>query len=108
MSVFGRVLCVFGRHCGQWSSPGGRCEMDRVCAYCGKSEELTRHTWSPFAYVADDRCEQLRRCERCGSTESQPAHVWGPWRYLNTEFNSPQVRECLRCHATDKTSYTLR
>jgi hypothetical protein len=108
MSIFRKVLCTMGRHSGPWSYPGGRCEMARVCDFCGKNDKLTRHTWSAFADADSGQCSQVRRCGRCDATESRSEHEWGPWLYLNTEFTSPQVRRCRRCHAAEKTSYTMR
>jgi hypothetical protein len=108
MNVLSKVGCAIGRHGGQWSLPGGRCESMRVCTACGKTNEIVRHTWSSFAYVDAGRCEQVRRCERCGTAESRSEHDWGPWLYLDTEFNAPQIHRCRRCHETEKTAYTLR
>lgn len=108
MSVFRRGLCATGRHSGRWSYPGSRCEMVRTCDVCGETEEVTRHTWGEYAYADADRCGQCRRCERCGATETRTAHEWGPWLYLNTEFNSPQVRTCRRCHTAERTAPTMR
>jgi hypothetical protein len=108
MSMLGKALCRLGRHSGQWSHAGSRCETVRTCDVCGKTEELTRHAWGRYTYVDADQCGQIRRCERCGSTESRSWHQWGPWLYLNTEFTSPQVRTCRRCHESERTSYTMR
>ena len=102
------LLCRLGWHSGQWSYPGSRCEVVRTCDSCGKTAEQTRHDWGPFTYPRAGDCVQLSRCLRCGATQSRSAHDWGPWVYANTEFNSPQVRTCRRCHETERTSYTVR
>jgi hypothetical protein len=108
MSILATLRCNAGRHSGAWSHPGSRCEIMRICDSCGKLEEQTHHLWGPFAYLEADQCEQTRRCERCGSTQSRSSHEWGPWLYLNTEFTSPQVHTCRRCHQTERTNYTMR
>ncbi|MEV4346450.1 hypothetical protein AB0J83_18440 [Actinoplanes sp. NPDC049596] len=108
MSVIGKVLCVAGRHRGQWSYPGRRCESVRVCEVCGRTEERVQHSWGEFAFVVPGGCDRVRRCGRCGATDSWPEHDWGPWRYANWEFNSPQMHTCKRCHATERTSPTYR
>ncbi|MEU8819166.1 hypothetical protein [Actinoplanes sp. NPDC048796] len=106
MNIFRRALCALGRHSGEWSHPGSRCETVRVCAVCGRTEERGRHDWGAFA--AAGGCDRVRRCLRCGATDSWPEHDWGPWLYANTEFNAPQVRECRRCHTRDRTTPTYR
>ena len=108
MSVLRKAMCKMGRHSGEWSFPGSRCETVRVCDSCGKLEEKTHHIWGQFRYVNADQCDQTRRCERCGLTETQLKHLWGPWLYQNSEFNSPQVRTCQRCRKTERTIYTMR
>jgi hypothetical protein len=108
MNVLRTVMCRIGRHSGQWSLPGARCERVRICTACGTSDEQARHTWGEFAYVDADRCEQLRHCQRCGTTESWTVHEWDPWRYVNWEYNSPQFRTCRRCHEKERTVYTTR
>ncbi|WP_433384703.1 hypothetical protein ACQPZX_24275 [Actinoplanes sp. CA-142083] len=97
------VLCKVGRHSGAWSLPGSRCEIVRICDSCGKREEQTRHTWSPFGYVSEGRCDQMRRCERCGSAESRLRHEWGPWLYLDDEMVTAQVHTCRRCRESERT-----
>ncbi|UQU61768.1 hypothetical protein COUCH_22280 [Couchioplanes caeruleus] len=108
MSILRSALCAIGRHRGQWSNPGRRCEAERVCEECGRREERTRHTWGPFAYVAPGRCEQSRRCERCAATETITAHEWGPWFYYENEITTPQIHTCRRCHESERTAYTVR
>jgi hypothetical protein len=108
MIVLRRLTCAVGRHSGQWSVPGGRCESVRVCTTCGKTDEIVRHVWGGFAYTGAGQCEQVRRCGRCATTQSRALHHWGPWRYSNTEFGAPQIHRCRRCHETEKTAYTLR
>jgi len=108
MRILRRAMCLLGRHCGDWSPPGGRCEVVRICASCGTREEQARHAWGLFGYVDDERCDQVRRCERCGSTETRSRHEWGPWLYQNTEFNSPQIHTCQRCRQSERTSPTMR
>ena len=108
MNFWAKARCRTGLHSGEWSSPGRRCEIVRVCDACGRQQEKTRHTWGRFAYLAADQCEQTRRCERCGAIETRPVHEWGPWLYLNNELNSPQVHTCRRCHQNERTAYTLR
>jgi hypothetical protein len=108
MSVLARAMCAMGRHSGQWSHPGSRCEVVRICDACGTREEETHHVWGEFGYVGAGRCDQTRRCERCGSTQSRIAHDWGPWFYHDAEFTSGQVRTCRRCHEAERTRYTMR
>jgi hypothetical protein len=108
MNVLLKLMCAAGLHSGQWSLPGDRCDSVRVCARCGKTDEVFGHTWSGFVHVDTRRCEQLRRCGRCAMTQSRTQHEWGPWRYSNTEFGTPQIHRCRRCHETEKTAYTLR
>jgi hypothetical protein len=108
MSLLAKARCTVGRHSGEWSHRGSRCEIARVCDSCGKREEQTHHVWGPFAYLNADQCDQTRRCERCGSTESRSVHEWGSWLYLNGEFNSGQFHTCQRCHQTERTTYTMR
>jgi hypothetical protein len=108
MSGLRTAMCVIGRHSGDWSLPGSRCDIVRVCSSCGKREEQTRHVWGQFSYVDDERCDQVRRCERCGSTESRAWHEWGPWLYQNLESDSPQIRTCLRCRQAERSSHTMR
>jgi hypothetical protein len=108
MSILSRALCAMGRHSGEWSHPGSRCETTRTCVSCGKQQERARHDWGRFDYVADGQCEQVRRCARCGSTESRTLHDWGPWFYHDEEFTSGQVHTCRRCHETERTAYTMR
>ncbi|HEX5199173.1 MAG TPA: hypothetical protein VFW27_04450 [Actinoplanes sp.] len=97
------VRCRLGRHSGTWSLPGSRCEIVRICDSCGRRAERTRHTWSPFGYVAEDRCDQVRRCERCGSAESRLRHVWGPWLYLDEQIVTAQTHTCQRCGESERT-----
>ena len=108
MGVLTKVRCKAGRHSGEWSHPGRRCEIVRLCDSCGRRDEKTRHVWGRFAYVQAGRCDEIRRCERCGATESRDRHEWGPWLYLNTEMNSPQVHRCRRCHETERSGPTMR
>jgi hypothetical protein len=108
VSVFARAMCRAGRHAGEWSLPDGRCMSYRNCDRCGELESKTLHAWGPFEYTASGRCDQSRRCERCRATESRVRHEWGPWLYSNLEQNSPQQRECKRCHEVERTRYTLR
>jgi hypothetical protein len=108
MTVLKKALCKMGRHSGQWSHPGGRCEIVRICHSCGRREEETRHIWGQFSYVSPDQCGQTRRCERCGFSEARFRHEWGPWVYHDEQLNSGQVRACQRCHQTERTTYTMR
>jgi hypothetical protein len=108
MSVLARVKCAVGKHSGEWSRPGSRCEISRVCDSCGTLEVRVPHVWGQFVYLEADQCDQARRCQRCGSTETRSGHQWGPWLYLNTEFNSPQFRSCRRCHRSERTAPTMR
>ena len=108
MTILRSTLCAIGRHHGDWSLPGARCETTRVCASCGTAEERTRHVWGEFGYAGDGRCEQTRRCERCGSAQSRTLHDWGPWLYLTMEFDSPQAHTCRRCHDSERTRPTLK
>jgi hypothetical protein len=108
MTITQRLRCAFGRHSGPWSLPGRDCERTRTCDTCGRRQEQTRHTWSPYEYVENGRCEQVRRCQRCGTSQERAGHDWGPWLYANNEMNSPQVRTCLRCHRSERTSPTYR
>lgn len=104
MGILTKAMCKMGRHSGDWSAPGRRCEAVRICDSCGKRKEDVRHSWGQYSYVNDDQCEQLRRCDRCGSTESQSRHEWGPWVYLDEELGTAQVHTCRRCHKTARTS----
>ncbi|GAA0504890.1 hypothetical protein Ade02nite_70900 [Paractinoplanes deccanensis] len=106
MDILRQALCAMGRHSGEWSHPGSRCETIRTCSACGRTEERSRHDWGDWGYAGG--CEQVRRCLRCGAPDSWPDHDWGPWLYANTEFNSPQVRTCRRCHTSERTSPTYR
>jgi hypothetical protein len=108
MSILMTLMCKAGRHSGEWSHPGSRCVVTRLCDACGKHEEQTHHAWGSFDDRAVGQCDQTRRCERCGSTESRSCHEWGPWLYLNSEFASPQVHTCRRCRQTERTRPTLR
>lgn len=103
MSVLRNAMCKIGRHSGDWSLPGRRCKVVRVCDSCGKLEMEPRHIWGQFSYVNDDQCEQIRRCDRCGSTESRSRHEWGPWVYLDEELLTAQVHTCRRCHQSERT-----
>ena len=98
------IACALGRHRGEWSHPGSRCEIVRVCGSCGARAEKTRHTWGRFGYVRDGRCEQTRRCERCHATESRSGHEWGPWVYCDEEIVTAQAHTCRRCHETERTA----
>ena len=108
MSIWTRAACAVGRHSGEWSLPGDRCETVRICDSCGKLEKKWQHIWSPFGYVAANQCDQTRRCDRCGSAQTRSAHEWGPWVYVNNEVNSPQAHTCRRCHRNERTAYTMR
>jgi hypothetical protein len=103
MSVLGRARCGMGRHSGEWSLPGRRCESVKICDSCGKRVERTRHVWGDFHYVDDGRCEQTRRCERCAATESRLSHRWGPWVYADDELVTAQLHTCRRCHEIERT-----
>jgi hypothetical protein len=103
MSVLRSAICKLGRHSGDWSLPGSRCETVRICDACGERQEQTHHTWGPFGYVEDHRCDQIRRCERCGSTESLSRHDWGPWLYQDEQLVTAQVHTCRRCHRSEQT-----
>ena len=108
MRVLKKAMCTMGRHSGEWSHPGSRCEIVRICPSCGEREEETHHVWGQFSYVSPDQCDQRRRCQRCGSTETRPRHEWGPWLYHDEQLNSRQARTCQRCHQTERTTYTMR
>ena len=108
MGIWAKAECKLGRHRGQWSHPGGHCEIVRVCDACGTEERRSQHVWSRFDYLEAERCEQTRRCDRCGVTQLRTEHEWGPWYYLSDEFSSPQVHTCRRCHLSEHTAYTMR
>jgi hypothetical protein len=38
-------MCKIGRHSGEWSPPGSRCEIVKICDFCGKLEEETHNIW---------------------------------------------------------------
>jgi hypothetical protein len=80
MSILRKAMCLTGRHSGDWSLPGSRCDIVSVCSSCGKREEQTRHVWGQF----------------------------GPWLYQNLEFDSPQIRTCLRCRQAERSRQTMR
>lgn len=103
MSILRKAMCAAGRHQGDWSLPGGRCESVRVCPSCGTAEERARHVWGPYLYLADRRCDQGRRCIRCGAMRIRERHDWGPWRYADDALVTAQVHTCRRCHRTERT-----
>jgi hypothetical protein len=103
MSILRKAMCSAGRHSGQWSLPGRRCEIVRICDSCGSREEQARHVWGRFDHVNAGQCDQVRRCDRCGAAQSRSLHQWGPWLYADDEIVTAQVHTCRRCHHTERT-----
>jgi hypothetical protein len=103
-----RAYCEVVGHAGEWTHPDARCIQVRTCRRCGDVATRQEHTWTVYAYVADDRCEQERWCQRCGTVESRVLHRWGPWRYVGPDsflLKLHQTHTCARCGAEEHTDF---
>ena len=75
MSVLRKAMCKIGRYSGEWSLPGSRCEIVRICDSCGKLEEETHHASSPhMSTMPQDRTDHLHKALTGGDVEVRPTH----------------------------------